>query len=115
MDESTRVLIILILIIILLLAVAFLGSNLMMRRALRTVIKMFRNGQARTPETAQYAEDLGIKRRTLLQFKALRDYKPTALQLLMRGEIILSTEEGKLYLNEERLAQTSVEQKIGSK
>ena len=113
MDESTRVIIILILILILLLALAFVGSNFMMRRALKAVIKMFRKGDALSPETAKFAEDLGFKKKSFLQFKALRDYKPTAMNILMRAEVIQTTEDGKVYLSEDRLLQTNVEQRIG--
>jgi hypothetical protein len=111
MDDSTRIIIILVLIILLLIAVAILGSNFMMRNALKAVIKMFRNGQALTPETAKFSADLGFKGRQFLQMRALRDYKPTALQFLMNNNIIKATEDGRVYLSEEVLAMTSLGQK----
>jgi len=114
-DESTRAIIFLILIMVLLLALAFLGSNFMMRRAVKAVIKMFRQGQALSPETARTAEELGFKRKSLLQFKAFRDYKPSAMNVLMRADIIQTTEDGRVFLSEDRLMQTNVEQKLGGR
>ncbi len=112
MSESTRIIIFLILIMILLLALAFLGSNFLMRRAIKAVIKMFRQGEALTPETAKTSEELGFKRKSFLQFKALRDYKPSAMNILMRADIIQTTEDGRLFLSEDRLMQTNLEQKL---
>jgi hypothetical protein len=111
--ESTRVIVVLILAMVLLLALAFLGSNFLMRRAIKAVIKMFRQGQALTPETAKTSEELGFKRKSFLQFKAMRDYKPSAMNILMRADVIQTTEDGRLFLSEERLMQTNVEQKLG--
>jgi len=115
MSASTASWIILILVILLLLAISFLVSNLLIRRALRAVIKMFRDTQSITPETAKMAEDIGFKKHGLLQFRGLRDYKPTALQFLMKNEVVRSTEDGRLFLSEETLAQTGIEIKIGVK
>jgi hypothetical protein len=109
--DGTRIIIILVLIILLLIATAILGSNFLMRRALKSVIRMFRDGQALTPETARFGADIGIKGRQFLQMKALRDYKPTALQFLMNNNIIRSTDDGRLYLSEESLAQTTLEKR----
>jgi uncharacterized protein YneF (UPF0154 family) len=112
-SDSTRVLIIFILAIIVFLALAFLGSNFMARRAIKSLIKMFRNGQALTPETARTTEELGMKPRRMLQLKAFRDYKPAALQFLMRHNIIQATEDGRFFLSEEALSQTNIERRVG--
>ncbi len=94
---------------IFLIFVAFVASNFLMKRAIRDVLKMFRAGQAFTPETAKFQDELGFKRRSFIQFKALRDYKPTALQILIRNNIVQVTEEGKVYLSEEALLATNLE------
>jgi len=88
---------------------AFIGANLMYRRAIKAVIRIFRENHALTAGTAKFAIELGFKR-TLFQFKGLRDYKPAALQLLMRNNIIQSTDDGRLFLSEETLAQTNLGQ-----
>ena len=113
MNESTRVTIIFILAIILLLAVAFLGSGLLLRRALKVVIRTFRENGALTPEKALTAESLNLLPKGLFRARGLRDYRPAALQYLMRYQIILATEDGRLYLSEDALFQSGIESKIG--
>jgi len=44
-------------------------------------------------------------RERLMRF---RDYKPAALQGLIRVEIVQVTEEGKVYLSEEKLKTTKL-------
>ena len=77
---------------------------LMMRRAVGHVIKIFQRNNALDAKTAKTIDELGLSPRTMLQnmFRT-RDYKPQALNFLMKGEIIQITEDGKLYLLEERL------------
>ena len=41
-----------------------------------------------------------------------RDYKPHALTALMQVGIIQATEDGKLYLSEEKLAELSLERGV---
>jgi hypothetical protein len=112
-SDSTRVLIIFILVILILLAVAFVGSNFMARRAIKSVIKMFRNGQALSLDTAKTSEELGFRPRRMLQLRATRDYKPAAMQFLMKHNVIQATEDGRLYLSEEALSQTNIEHRLG--
>jgi len=110
MDESTRAIIMLVLVMLLLIALAFLGSAFLMRRAIKAVIKMFQAQEAFTPETAKTEDELGFKRRSFIQFKAMRDYKPTALQFLMRNNIVQMTDDGRLFISREALAQTKLGQ-----
>lgn len=113
MNESTSAIIILILIMLLLLAGAYFGTGFLVRRALRTVIKTFRDKMALTPDTAMTIEELGLQARSFFQFRGLRDYKPSALQFLIKQNIVQSTEEGKLFLSEQALLQSDIEQRIG--
>ncbi len=107
MNESLPV-IILVLILILMMALAFFGSRYLMKRALFRVIKMFREAGALDPASARTQEELGFRIRGILEFRGLRDYKPAALQLLIRNDIVRVTEDGRLYLSEERLALTNL-------
>ena len=77
---------------------------LMMRRAVGSVIKVFQRNNAIDAKTAKTIDELGLSPRTMLQnmFRT-RDYKPQALNFLMKGEIVQVTEDGRLYLSEERL------------
>jgi hypothetical protein len=111
MSDSTRAVILLILIMILLLALAFYGSTFLMRRALKAVVKRFRDNDALTPATARTVEELGLARRGMFQFKALRDYKPAALDVLMRNNVIQVTEDNRIFLSEEELAKINFGQK----
>jgi hypothetical protein len=103
-SESTRILIILILVLVLMGILVIFVSGLMSRRTLQTLIKMFRNAQALSPETAKFADEIGFKDRSILIFTIVRDYKPQALQLLIKENIIQVTEDGKLFLSEQTLA-----------
>lgn len=111
MSESTRAVILLILIIILLLALAFFGSTFLVKRAINTVIKRFKDNDALTPETAKTVADLGLARKGFFQLKAFRDYKPAALDLLIRNNVIQITEDNRLFLSQENLDKTNFGQK----
>lgn len=113
MNDSTSAVIILILFMLLLLAIAYFGTSIMVKRAMKAVIKRFRDYQALSPEKAMTVQDLGLQSRSFFQFRGLRDYKPSALQFLMKNEIVLATEDGKLFLSEQALLQSDIEQRIG--
>ncbi|MBN1189171.1 MAG: hypothetical protein JXA46_05405 [Dehalococcoidales bacterium] len=109
MSESTRAIILIVLIMVLLIAIAFVASNFMMRRAIKAVLKLMRDGQAFSPETAKTSDELGFRKSSMLNFKLWRDYRPQALQLLMTANIIQTTEDGRIFLSEENLARTRLE------
>jgi hypothetical protein len=113
MSESTRIMILLILGLIVLFIASLYGQSLMMKQSLRAVIKSFRDNQALTPESAKLPNDLGFKRRGLLQIRGFRDYKPTAIQFLQKQDIIRGTEDGRIYISEETLYQSGIENRIG--
>jgi hypothetical protein len=111
MSESTRALVLIILVMLLMLAIAFLGSNLMMRRAIKNLIKVLKEGGALSLDTAKSIEELGMKK-SLFNFKLWRDYRPAAMQLLITADIVRATDDGKLYLSEENLAKSKLGQQI---
>jgi len=75
-----------------------------MKRAIPQVIRMFREQNAVGVKNAKTEEELGFKQRSFLEgmFRR-RDFKPHALTALIQAEIIQITEDGKLYLLEEKL------------
>jgi len=75
-----------------------------LKRAIPQVIKMFREHNAVGIKNAKTEEELGFKQRSVLEgmFRP-RDYKPHALTALIQAEIIQLTEDGKLYLAEDKL------------
>ena len=108
MSDSTRAAVILILAMLLLLALAIIGSTFLTKRALKQVIEMFRAGRALTPQSAKTEAELGFRRKGIFEIRGLRDYKPSAMQLLIRHEIIQTTEDGRLFLSKENLAKTNI-------
>ena len=108
MSETTIQILILILVLLALFAVVIFASNYLMRRAVKSVIKIFRDNGALTPETAKTTEYLGFKKKSLFSLGLLRDYKPYALQLLLKNNIVQETAESRLFLSERDLSQTNM-------
>jgi len=81
-----------------------------MRRAARQVIKIFRENNATDSKNARMIDDLGLRPAGALErMMRRRDYKPYALNALMKAEIVQATEDGKLYLSEEKLMESGLE------
>lgn len=96
--------------VLILMVVALGGSlyvrTLLTRRAIFKVIEIFYHHHALGMKAAKTRQELGLERPDLLQrMMRPRDYKQYALQILIKREIILEDEEGKLYMVEERLDQ----------
>ena len=97
--------IITIVILILAVPVVFYIPRFMLNRATRAVIRIFRQHDALACEDAKTIEELGLalKNFTGGAFK-IRDFRPYALMILRDAGIIRTTEDGRLYLAEEKLA-----------
>jgi uncharacterized protein YneF (UPF0154 family) len=92
-----------ILVIVLLLAM-FILPQFMMRRAIKAVLRIFREHHAIGPKNAKAVDELGLQQKGMIQrMMKPRDYKPRALQYLISQEIVQMTEDGKVYLLEEKL------------
>jgi hypothetical protein len=79
------------------------------KRAIPQVIKMFREQNAVGIKNAKTEEELGFKQRTMLEGMFMpRDFKPHALTALIQAEIIQMTEDGKLYLSEDKLIDSGL-------
>ncbi len=89
-------------------AVLLLVPRWRVKRTIPQVIRMFRAQNAMGLKNAKTEEELGFKQRGVVEglFKP-RDYKGHALTALIRAEIIQMTEDGKLYLSEERLIDSA--------
>lgn len=97
--------VLLIVLLVICILLAMIGIPYMMtRRALNRVIKIFKRSNAIDSSTAKTIDELGLRPRTMLHnmFRS-RDYKPQALNFLMKAEIVIATDDGKLYLSEEKL------------
>ncbi len=103
MAEMGRVILILILMII-----AFGGGlyirTFLTRRAIFKVVEIFYQHNALEMNSAKTLYELGLERPDFFQrMSRLRDYKQNALQILMKEGIILESEDGRLYMVEEKL------------
>ncbi len=99
-----------VLLIIACLIIAFGGGlyirTLLTRRGVFRVIEIFYEHDALGIYGAKTLNELGLERPDFLQrMTRLRDYRQTALQVLIREGVVNVTEDGRVYLIEEKLDQ----------
>jgi hypothetical protein len=76
------------------------------RRAIFKVVEIFYQHNALEMNSAKALHELGLERPDFFQrMSRLRDYKQNALQILIKEGIILESEDGRLYMVEEKLDQ----------
>jgi len=94
-----------------LLAIGIVTSRWRMKRAMRQVVLAFREQGATNSRTAKTADELGFGSQGGMMGGMLkgRDYKKYALDMLMRAEIIQVTEDGELYLSEDKLLASGID------
>ena len=82
----------------------FYIPRLMINRAIHSAIHILGRHNAVTIWDAKTIDELGLNPKPFMEreFK-LRDYKPYALQVLRNADIIQTTEDGRLYLDEGKL------------
>ena len=96
-----------ILMVVLFIVVVLVLPQFMLMRNIPKVIRIFRERNAVGEKNAKTIEELGLLPKTMFQrMLSRRDYRPQALQFLMRTTVIEMTEEGKVYLNEDNLFRT---------
>jgi hypothetical protein len=97
---------------LLMIAALIFIPRFMIRRALRQTISIFRHFGVNSPEKAKTRGELGLNPADFMtRITSLRDYKPQALQILMSEGVVASTEDGKLYIVEEKCREF-VEKKL---
>jgi hypothetical protein len=97
----------------LLLLAFFFIPRWLLRRAARQVIRIFREHNATESRNARTIDELGLAPPGMLErIGRRRDYKPHALRALMHMGVIQTTEDGKLYLSEARLAEFGIEKGV---
>jgi hypothetical protein len=83
---------------------AFFIQSLLVKRAMTQVIRTFCSYNALGVGNSKTAEELGLVPPGLIhRLTRLRDYKPYALQILKQAGVVQMTEDGKLYMTEEKL------------
>ena len=99
--------------IVLMLVIAGLGffvvPRWLSRRAIFQVISIFREHNAIGIKNAKTSDELGFRQRSMLEgiFRR-RDYKLDALTALIKAGVIQMTEDGRLYLSEEKLLSSKL-------
>ena len=102
--------IIIVLIVVLALLALFIIPQWRLRRATRQVIRIFIELNATSVKNAKTLDELGLRPRGRREgMLRTRDYKPHALDGLWKAEIVQTTEDGRLYLSEERLIASGLD------
>jgi len=96
-----------IILVVLFLFFVFVVPQWLLVRTVPKVIRVFREKNAVGPHNAKTIEELGLKPKSVFEraFR-MRDYKPRALQFLIKVSVVDLTEEGELFLDEDKLSQT---------
>jgi hypothetical protein len=88
----------------------FVIPRWLIRRAARQVIKIFRAQNATESKNARTIDELGLRPPGMMErMMRRRDYKPQALDALVQVGVVKVTEDGKLYLSEEKLTELGIE------
>ena len=99
----------LILLVVVAIALMIFVPRFFITRAFSKVIQIFRENNAIDEKNAKTIDELGLTPPTFVErLSRIRDYKPQALDLLRRADIVQVTEDGKLYLSEEKLASSGL-------
>jgi hypothetical protein len=105
MEGNTANLLLLILWAAFILLTAFVIQSFMVRRAIFKVIRIFQDNHSLCSEGYKTIDELGLRAKSFLERMfhfGLRDYKPYALQALIRAEIVRSASDGKVCLLENK-------------
>ncbi|TES83174.1 MAG: hypothetical protein E3J92_03505 [Dehalococcoidia bacterium] len=102
-----------VLLLILLLLGLYVIPRWRLKRAVRQVIAIFRRNSALDKKTAKTIDELRLKPRGFADgMFHLRDFKPNALDTLVKAGIIQDTEDGRLYLAEDALMTSGIEGRV---
>ena len=83
--------------------------QLLIKRAFRQVVRNFRRNYATSPSAAKTLDELRLKPPDIVQqILNTRDYKPVALDTLIKTGVVIPTEGNKYYLSEEQLSVSVV-------
>ncbi len=81
-----------------------------MKRAVNQVVAIFERNNALDLRSAKTIDELGLGPPTFLEgMMRMRDFKPYALQLLMKADVVRHTDGGRLYLLQDKLAATNID------
>ncbi len=116
MAKQTEALLLIALLMVVLLVAVTYASRWLMRRAVRQVLTVLKDQQVTSPADGRSPEELGFAPQSILRIHVgLRDYRPYALQLLIRENVVKTTPDGRIYLSEEELERSPLKRFLGSK
>jgi hypothetical protein len=93
-----------ILIFLLMIVALIFLPRFMIKRAIKQTIAIFRHYGAFREDQAKTRAEMGLNPPDFMaRITSLRDYKPSAMQILMNEGVIIATAEGKLYIDEGKL------------
>jgi hypothetical protein len=95
----------LIIIVVFGLLIWLLVPQLMIKHAIKNIISIFLARQALDIVSAKTPKELGLEPSPFSGFGLRRDWKPNALNELLKAGIILTTDDGRLYLSERKLLE----------
>jgi hypothetical protein len=99
-----------ILLIIVLAALGFFVLRIRIRRAAKQIIAIFERDNALDARSAKTIDELRLRPPTFLEsMLRMRDFKPYALQILMKAEVVRQTDGGRLYLSRDKLADINID------
>ncbi len=92
----------------------FVIPRILLRRAISQVIRIFRGSHSLCSENAKTVDELGLAPPSLTErlFKP-RDYKPYALQFLIRAGLVRVSGEGRMCLLENKTAEFVTANRLG--
>ena len=102
-------------IIVVVILAVFVIPYFMTRRAVRQVVRMFQRSGAIGIRDAKPAEEIGLKVQSTSMMQRMfsrRDYKGPALDTLIQLEVVQVTNDGKLYLSEEKLFSSGLDRQL---
>lgn len=98
------------LIIILVVLGLLVLPRIRMKRAINQVVAIFERSNAHDVRSAKTIDELGLRPQTFLEgMMRMRDFKPYALQVLMKAEIVRQTDGGRLYLLRDKIAAVNAD------
>ena len=104
-----------VLILLFMLLVLFIVPQWRLKRAIHQVIRIFREYNAIGIDNSKTIDELGMRSAGMLERMLRgRDYKQYALRTLIKAAIIQTTEDGRLYLSEEKLLASGLGRNVSN-
>ena len=89
--------------------VAFVAQQLLLKRAVKQVVAIFKEHRAFTPDTARTLAEMKLEAPGFLKRPAtFRDFKNKVVLSLLSAGIVMVTEDNRYYLSRDALARSPI-------